>query len=242
MRIIATNKPIPHGSIKVQKSLESLNKLLSLDSLPLVDEHTDKVLGKVSGFMLRVRNGITEVLADIPSQFLSRNKGFSLQFSGVLADGVIDINEFKHLALTANPRDTLTFSESSDTDATITENVETQPTDQLTELDSDKLAEMLELPEIKERLLKLLGVTIEEQPESTNPADQTVEPVDNSVDIQATDQIPAGSEKSEEAGETNGKETKVETIRVVVKPRVIAPQQKPERATLKRTNLPFPSL
>lgn len=232
MRVIATSRPIKHGNKLISKSLESLNRLLSLDSLPIVDEHNGKEIGTVRGFMLRVRNGMTEVLADVPS---FPNRGFSLQFAAKLIDDVFHIEKFHHLAVTDNPRDALTFSESDNTETEVIETMDKQTENEATDsgkvdqpltetppdkpsITSDQLLAILSDSTVKDRLLDLLGVSVE--------SDKPVEP------------------KPPEPPEPKTEPEKTEpVIRVVVKPNTpeIKAETKP-RTTLIAKQLPFPSI
>ncbi len=229
MKVIASSRPIKHGNRAISKSLESLNKLLSLDSLPIVDEHNGSVIGQVSNFVLRVKNGITEVLADIPKTIQTANKGFSLQFSSKLVDDVFHIDKFHHLALTSNPRDVLTFSESDNTEVNVEEPTETpidgdkeeEQTEVKSELTSEQLLLMLDNPEVQKRLLGLLNVQAEVEKEVTTDP-----------------------EKSTTADPEPIKETEQpKPIRVVIKPNTPPIEVTPKPKTqMKVKQLQFPGL
>lgn len=222
-KIIATSRPVAHGDKKLAKSKESLAQLLDIDSLDIVDEHDGSVIGKARNFMMRVRNGITEILADIPSAIQTMNRGFSLQFDGALDQDQINILKFHHLAITDNPRDVLTFSESDDKEIKGTEasqdaeevvnadpTTENEPTDSTetesetepVELTVDLILDLLSTDEAKVRLLEVLGLS--EQPE------------------QAEEKKPA---------------------RTFVKPKIVKPEPKKQsKQSLKVRQLSFPSL
>ncbi len=220
-RVIATDRPIRHGNITIRKSLDSLSKLIGLDSLSINQEHTDKVLGQAKDFMLRVRNGVTEVLAEIPDNLAASGKGFSLQFSGLLSGDEISINKFHHLALTENPRDVLTLSESEEGDAEVIEQIEPEaetekPKEEVkAEFTADQLTALLENPQVQARLLSLLSVQVEKE---------------------ETTKEPEPKEQPEE-------DPKPEPIRVVVKPRVAEPvNQMPSKPRVKPRTFTFPAL
>lgn len=226
-RVIATNRPIKHGSRTISKSEQSLAKLVGLDSLPITDEHTDRVLGQAKDFLLRVKNGVTEVLADIPDSIIHAGKGFSLQFQGLLDGDTIDVSRFNHLALTSNPRDTFTFSESEGEDSVVEETAsDPEPgtdkteTPKPKELTTDELLALLENPEVQSRLLGLLSVQVDKEETPTEEPKQPEPPKE-----QAKEPEP------------------VQPIRVVVKPRIAEPQAKqPTKPRVKTRQFKFPAL
>ena len=238
-KVIATSRPIRHGDKVISKSVDSLNKLLSLDSLDIVNEHDGNVIGKVTNFMLRVKNGITEVLADIPNSLNTMGKGFSLQFTGQLLGDTININSYKHLALTANPRDVFTFSESAtETEVTATETVE-EPAKETVEdpkpeqLTSDQLIQLLDNPDIQKRLLGLLNVSVEKE----EPAKET-----KAEEVKETKANTHTETKAEDHKE-DPKPEAVQPIRVVVKPAVTPLAEKPkEKPQFKVKQFKFPSI
>lgn len=229
-KIIATSKPVAHGDKKLAKSKESLAKLLDMDSLDIVNEHDGSVIGKARNFMMRIRNGITEILADIPPAIQTMNRGFSLQFDGVLEQDQINILGFHHLAITDNPRDVLTFSESNDKEIKGSEvsqddteskddepTAKDEPTDskdsdepesEPVELTIDLILDLLSTDEAKARLLEALGLS--EQPGQPEQPEQL----------------------------ENKKPT-----RTFIKPKIVKPEPKKQsKQSLKVRQLSFPSL